>query len=236
MATAEEDDLVDEIVDTAALVATPQHSTVHGFDTAALFLLDLSYENLFEAIAEPGVPFDSAQWFRCKGCGGKLRRTARKHHHSTHRKARDAGRYNIGGTKMATDAKTKKPAKVTAADQGFPKEYLAPNGNFKPGLDARAKSDLVAAVLGIDQSKALVKFSAEDAQKLIDVRGWQGFVTKKKASLEGEAARAEKRKAAAATKAKEKAAAKSNVVDIESAASGGAKPDPKPAKSKGGMK
>jgi hypothetical protein len=75
------------------------------------------------------------------------------------------------------------PTKQTAKQQGFPAVYLGPTGNFKPGLDARAKSDLIAAVLKLDNPDALYRFRADKAQKLIKARGWQSHVDRKRKLL-----------------------------------------------------
>jgi hypothetical protein len=51
------------------------------FDQAAVFLLDLDYENLFD----PANGGSLRQWlFRCKGCGKEVERIYRKHHHRDH--------------------------------------------------------------------------------------------------------------------------------------------------------
>ena len=73
-----------------------------------------------------------------------------------------------------------KTSKQTAREQGFPAVYLGLAGNFKPGYDATAKRDLVAAVLGLPNPQALHRFTAKKAQQLIDARGWQKFVAAKK--------------------------------------------------------
>ena len=72
---------------------------------------------------------------------------------------------------------TKKP---TAKDQGVPAAYLGPAGNFKPGYDARLKSDLVHAILGLPNANALHRFTSKKAQQLVTARGWQRFVDQKR--------------------------------------------------------
>jgi hypothetical protein len=67
-------------------------------------------------------------------------------------------------------------SKQTAREQGFPEPYLGPTGNFKPGYDARAKSDLVAVLRGAPNPDALHRFTKPRAQKLIAARGWGRFV------------------------------------------------------------
>jgi hypothetical protein len=65
-------------------------------------------------------------------------------------------------------------------------------------VDARAKSDLVAAVVGYENKGALHTFTATEAQKLIDARGWGRFVSaKRKAILEKAKANAAKEETAA---------------------------------------
>lgn len=127
---------------------------------------------------------------------------------------------------------SKMAKKETAKDQGFPAEYLGENGNFKPGLDARAKSDLVNAFLGLESKGALATFTKDEAQKLLKKRGWMSFVEKKQASI---AAAQAKKEAAAAKRAEEKAATAGNK---PSGGDDDVTPDPKPAPKakKGGRK
>lgn len=139
--------------------------------------------------------------------------------------------------KLTDAVKDKKPTKATAKSQGFPEVYLAENGNFKPGYDARAKSDLINAVLGIDDGKALHKFSVALAQKLIDARDWGSFLERKQAIVEEKAAakakKAEEKAEAEKVKAAEKAA-KGTASTAAPAADKGTKggPDPKPQSAK----
>lgn len=76
-----------------------------------------------------------------------------------------------------------KKTKQTANEQGFPTAYLGPTGNFRPGMDARAKSDLINAVLGIPSDEALHRFKRPNAQKLLKARGWEHFLDRKRKSL-----------------------------------------------------
>lgn len=100
---------------------------------------------------------------------------------------------------MSEDGKTKKP---TAKDQGVPSEYLNPDtGNFRIGMDARLKSDLVNSALGIESAEALHTFSEKEALKLLETRGWMRFLDRKK-----EIIAAKEEKAAAAAQAKEERA------------------------------
>jgi hypothetical protein len=82
----------------------------------------------------------------------------------------------INQQKEATMASASK--KQTAREQGFPEPYLGKAGNFKPGYDARAKSDLVAVLRGTPNPDALHRFTKAKAQKLIAARSWQRFVAK----------------------------------------------------------
>ena len=77
----------------------------------------------------------------------------------------------------------------TARDQGFPEVYLGETGNFKPGLDATAKSDLTHAYLGLVRPNALATFTPEEAMKLLQARGWMGYVEQKQKSLEAKEAK-----------------------------------------------
>lgn len=58
-----------------------------GFDPAALFLLDLSYDQLYEPTT---AAVDADPDYRCKGCGDVVARSKRKQHHESHRRTRDA--------------------------------------------------------------------------------------------------------------------------------------------------
>jgi hypothetical protein len=124
-----------------------------------------------------------------------------------------------------------KTTKETAKDQGFPAKYLGSNGNFKPGFDARAKSDLINAILGLPNGNALVKFSVEDAEKLIAVRGWESFVEKKRKIEAEKTAKAEAAKEAKAQAAKDKADAKAAKAEEDDGEEEKpqVKPDPKPS-------
>jgi hypothetical protein len=69
-----------------------------------------------------------------------------------------------------------KPAKVTARDQGVPAVYLNDeSGTFKPGYDAKLKSDLINAVLG---SGVLHVFTEKDALAILESRGWMPMLEK----------------------------------------------------------
>lgn len=68
-----------------------------------------------------------------------------------------------------------KPAKVTARDQGIPEVYLSESGAFRPGFDAKLKSDLINAVLG---SNVLHVFTEEEALAILESRGWMPMLEK----------------------------------------------------------
>jgi len=156
--------------------------------------------------------------------------------------------------KMTETQTEKKPPKPTAKDQGFPDYYLSDNGNFYPGGDARAKSDLIACVLGIDSKDSIYKGTAAEAQKLIDVRGWGDFLERKRGIVEDKAEKAATRAAEKQAAAEERAAQKKADAEAKAAAkadrdaakadrdaqkgtdkeaSGQAKPDPKPTSTRG---
>jgi len=65
-----------------------------------------------------------------------------------------------------------KPGKVNAKSQGFPAAYLGETGSFRPGFDARAKSDIKSALTGKFSGKELVKLTKAQATKLAAARGW----------------------------------------------------------------
>jgi hypothetical protein len=68
-----------------------------------------------------------------------------------------------------------KPAKVTARDQGVPEVYLSESGAFRPGYDAKMKSDLINAVLG---SPVLHVFTEDEALSILESRGWLPMLEK----------------------------------------------------------
>lgn len=132
-----------------------------------------------------------------------------------------------------------KAKKVTARDQGVPEDYLGENGNFKPGLDARYKSDLVLSIVGAtdgDAKKMLQTFPEADARKRLEQRGWTSFLDRKLAIVAEKATKAEEKKAAQAAKIANKKATGSKAKAKAPAAEGEVTPDPKPepkAKSRG---
>lgn len=70
-----------------AAAAANARRAPRGFDPAALFLLDLSFDQLFEpTTARPGATPDH----RCKGCGDTVTASKRQQHHKSHRQTRDA--------------------------------------------------------------------------------------------------------------------------------------------------
>jgi hypothetical protein len=81
-------------------------------------------------------------------------------------------------------AKQTKSTKKTAADLGVPKAYLSPTGTFKPGMDARLKSDLILAVLDQPAPNALVKWTKPKAVVLLArFPQWKPFLDKKREIL-----------------------------------------------------
>lgn len=78
-------------------------------------------------------------------------------------------------------AKEKKP---TAADRGVPAVYLSESGSFKPGYDAKLKSDLIVAVLGDGR---LHQFTAEEAMALLTERNWLPMLEKSREARERKA-------------------------------------------------
>ena len=186
---------------------------LNPLDRAAVFLLDLTYENAFE---QQGADSNT---FRCKICREEnIPRQNRVNHFAVDRARSRAIKAQVWADRRATmpSTKTKKP---TAKDQGVPDAYLADNGNFKPGLDARYKSDLITSILGEKNPKSLHTFEAADAQKRLEQRGWQGFLAKAKIAREAAVAK----KASRAKKARANAAAKKTA-----STDGQVTPDPKP--------
>lgn len=99
-------------------------------------------------------------------------------------------------------------AKETAKDQGVPAVYLNEAGNFRIGMDARLKSDLVAAALEIEQPESLHSFTVKEANALLKKRGWQRFLDRKKELLAAKAERQKEAAEAKETRARERAAEK----------------------------
>lgn len=179
---------------------------------AALFLLDSTWINAFEqATSSP------AGTYRCKVCDAVVPSPLREAHFQHDVNRSKTTKAQIRADRRATMAT--KTTKKTAKDQGVPEVYLSETGNFRPGMDARYKSDLIAAVLGTKSDKALATFEAKDAHDRLAQRGWLGFLAKSQAALEAKATKASEKaaKAKAAKPAAKKAPAKRE-----------AKPDPKP--------
>jgi hypothetical protein len=88
--------------------------------------------------------------------------------------------------RVATNGKKKE----TARDQGVPGTYLGANGNFKPGLDARYKSDLITSALGEKIGpKGLHQFTKESALERLAQRNWLPHLEKAKKNREAKAAK-----------------------------------------------
>jgi hypothetical protein len=88
---------------------------------------------------------------------------------------------------MATTTTKRQSKTKTARDQGVPDVYLSEKGTFRPGMDARYKSDLVHAALGLDNPKALATFDPADARKRLKQRNWLGFLPSKKTAPKAKA-------------------------------------------------
>lgn len=84
-------------------------------------------------------------------------------------------RKSTAQTEAPAEVTPEKPAKVTARDQGIPEVYLSESGSFKPGYDAKLKSDLIQAVLG---STVLHVFTEKDALSILESRGWVPMLEK----------------------------------------------------------
>jgi hypothetical protein len=92
-------------------------------------------------------------------------------------------------------AKAAKATKPTARDKGVPDRYLSESGKFKPGYDAKYKSDLVADALEFETANSGRKSSP--AHKQLQRMNWTGFLDKSR-----ESRRAKREAAAKAAKAK----------------------------------
>ena len=143
----------------------------------------------------------------------------------------------------------KKTSKVTAREQGFPDVYLGEAGNFRAGLDARAKSDLVNAALGLPADKALYQFSVAEADDLLHKRGWTSFRVKRQEAIAADEHRKATRSSEKADAAKKEAAEKKAATPVQTVSGSPEgtdapedgteivpgrefKPDPKPAPKK----
>jgi hypothetical protein len=88
-----------------------------------------------------------------------------------------------------------KPKKQTARDKGAPGQYLSESGRFRPGLDARYKSDLITEALEFEAANKGRKTSP--AHKQLDRMGWTSHLDKSRAARQAKAAaKAAKTKAA----------------------------------------
>lgn len=85
----------------------------------------------------------------------------------------------------APATKPEKAPKVTARDQGVPDVYLSESGSFRPGYDAKLKSDLIKAVIGDGR---LHVFTEKDALSILKSRGWLPMLEKSQAARNGNAA------------------------------------------------
>jgi hypothetical protein len=98
--------------------------------------------------------------------------------------------------KAAARPKASKPKAPTARDLGVPDAYLGPEGKFKPGADARLKSDLILRALDQPAPQALVQFTQAEAIKLLaKLPQWKPFLDKKKALLAAKAKKAAQQEA-----------------------------------------
>jgi hypothetical protein len=132
---------------------------------------------------------------------------------------------NLDRITKLRERSTKVP-KQSPKDQGVPDVYLnAENGNFRIGMDARLKSDLINSILGIITTEkpgdSLHVFEEAHAMDILTARDWTGFLDRKrelsaeqatkKAARDAEKeerarVRAEEKKARDDAKAAEKAA------------------------------
>jgi len=79
------------------------------------------------------------------------------------------------------ETKPEKAPKVTARDQGIPEVYLSESGAFRPGYDAKLKSDLITAILGDGR---LHVWDADEAQRVMEARGWLPMLETSRAARE----------------------------------------------------
>lgn len=126
---------------------------------------------------------------------------------------------------MATTAK-----KTPAQEQGVPEVYLNENGRFKVGMDARLKSDLVLSALGLITSAkpgaSLHVFTKAQAEKLLQARGWTGFLERKREIIAQQEERKAQREQEREERTRAAAEAKAEKADAKASASsnGGERP------------
>jgi len=80
------------------------------------------------------------------------------------------------------EATPEKAPKVTARDQGIPDVYLSDSGSFKPGYDAKLKSDLIKSILG---NGVLHVFTEKEALAILESRGWTSMLEKSREARNG---------------------------------------------------
>lgn len=86
----------------------------------------------------------------------------------------------------AESGEAPKAKKPNAREQGVPEVYLGEGGNFRPGYDAKMKSDLITAVLG---SPVLHEWDPQEALAVLEARGWTRFLDESRAARERKAAK-----------------------------------------------
>lgn len=98
-----EDTVTEEELLTSAYLERKERSTQarapRGFDPAALFLLDMRFDNLFD-------PRPGSDWiFTCRGCGDEVKRPDRETHHAKHKRevARGDHKRREARTEMAKE-------------------------------------------------------------------------------------------------------------------------------------
>jgi hypothetical protein len=209
----------------------PEDTRGREIDQAALFLCDMTYPNMFEARGVAGgTRSDTLDY--CKVCGEQVPRGRQEAHHAGHKRDRSTmNTERIRARKESTDmAKAKTP---TPQEQGVPAVYLNEDGSkFKPGSDASLKRDLIAAIDGLDNPKALHTFDEQTAAKILAARGWNDWLIKSRKNRESKAAREKAKSEAKAAKTKAQVAAKKTAAKAEAPATSSdtteVKPDPKP--------
>ena len=94
-------------------------------------------------------------------------------------------RLQDGQSRTVTDGSPKTPRepRLSARDRGVPDIYLGENGNFRPGMDARYKSDLILSALGLPAPDAKMAFDPADAVARIEERGWTHFLDRKREKM-----------------------------------------------------
>lgn len=240
---ATELDLTADIPEAAPIKGKKNRAGRHapeGFKPAAVFLLGLGWENLFE-------PVGNTSKFRCKGCDGIVSMSDRQPHHTQHKRAAEqpivrAPNPNTPRKEndMAKKDTTPKISKTKVAREAAISVLKAHNKPMTmPELVAKVMTNAKVKEAGVPERtiQAQVNFELQEKQPMI-LRVDRGVYAHKDAADKKAPARPEaaKRTTRKATSTKRTSTKKTTATKKTSAASrkggdlaGGGRPDPKRA-------